>query len=397
MFYFLIGCQHISIIVLMVNIIYILNRNSDSIQRDLLMLHIGMLVTIMSYTAEMQAKSIDVMKLAIKTSYIGKPIIIFSMFLLAVDYCRVELPNLIKTTLAAIQMIVIYVVYTFDSHNLFYTKLIYSEQGMFPHLEKEFGVIYTAYTVLLFVYAIATVCICMTYFFRTKNVKEKKICVMLAVITLIPFGGFAFYITGTSNGYDATILGYSIATCCFALIFRKFDVFETVNLATDNVIRYLDAGIVVYDEFGSLVHINNMARKMKVIDKVEKLYKSREYFFFEDKVYRVEKFPIENNGVLYGHVYYLDNETVNYHYEKSLREEKQRADAANSAKLFFFSSKSQDIRTPLNSILGMSRLAKLHIDEKERVEECLDKITTSGNTLLEIINGILNESDKKEE
>lgn len=83
------------------------------------------------------------------------------------------------------------------------------------------------------------------------------------------------------------------------------------------------------------------------------------------------------------------------------REEKQkqmlehaveRAEAANHAKSDFLSRMSHDIRTPMNAILGMTSIATIHIDEKERVLDALEKITISGKHLLGLINEVLDMS-----
>ena len=65
------------------------------------------------------------------------------------------------------------------------------------------------------------------------------------------------------------------------------------------------------------------------------------------------------------------------------------ANAANTAKTEFLSRMSHDIRTPMNSIMGMLDLAKAYCDDKEKVEKCLDKITVSSQMLLNLINDIL--------
>ena len=67
----------------------------------------------------------------------------------------------------------------------------------------------------------------------------------------------------------------------------------------------------------------------------------------------------------------------------------KRAEAANRAKSDFLSRMSDDIRTPLNAILGMTSVAAMYIDEKERVMDSLNKINVSGEHLLGIINEVL--------
>jgi len=70
----------------------------------------------------------------------------------------------------------------------------------------------------------------------------------------------------------------------------------------------------------------------------------------------------------------------------------ERAEAANQAKSEFLSRMSHDIRTPMNAILGMTSIAAMHIDEKERVLDALNKITVSGKHLLGLINEVLDMS-----
>ena len=75
--------------------------------------------------------------------------------------------------------------------------------------------------------------------------------------------------------------------------------------------------------------------------------------------------------------------------EQALRDSFFQAQRANSAKTLFMSQMSHDIRTPLNSILGMAQIAQDHIDDKERLVDCMNKIEYSGRHLLEIINNVL--------
>lgn len=58
----------------------------------------------------------------------------------------------------------------------------------------------------------------------------------------------------------------------------------------------------------------------------------------------------------------------------------------------FFSSVSHDMRTPLNAVIGLSKLAERSVQEPEKVREYLGKIGQSGRQLLTLINDILDMS-----
>ena len=78
--------------------------------------------------------------------------------------------------------------------------------------------------------------------------------------------------------------------------------------------------------------------------------------------------------------------------ETALQAAFDAAEAANRAKTDFLSNMSHDIRTPMNGIIGMTAIAAAHIDEKERVQDCLQKITQASKHLLSLINEVLDMS-----
>ncbi|MBO5032025.1 MAG: response regulator [Lachnospiraceae bacterium] len=74
-------------------------------------------------------------------------------------------------------------------------------------------------------------------------------------------------------------------------------------------------------------------------------------------------------------------------------QEKQNAQKANAAKTSFLTNMSHDIRTPMNAIVGMTDIARFNIDDKEKVQDCLNKITASSTQLLNLLNNILDMSE----
>ena len=75
-----------------------------------------------------------------------------------------------------------------------------------------------------------------------------------------------------------------------------------------------------------------------------------------------------------------------------LRDALSAAEHANRAKTTFLSNMSHDIRTPMNAIIGFASIAAGHIDNRDRVQDCLEKIMSSSNHLLSLINDILDMS-----
>lgn len=67
----------------------------------------------------------------------------------------------------------------------------------------------------------------------------------------------------------------------------------------------------------------------------------------------------------------------------------KEAEKANRAKTEFLSHMSHDIRTPINGIMGMLNIAEKNPDDPEKQRDCRQKIKTSAEHLLSLINDVL--------
>ena len=94
--------------------------------------------------------------------------------------------------------------------------------------------------------------------------------------------------------------------------------------------------------------------------------------YFQMKAVRAGEWH-ENHGIVLG-FRSVDEEIRNEMEQKSLLEDALlQANRASKAKSVFLSNMSHDIRTPMNAIVGFTALAVTHIDNKEQVEEYLDR------------------------
>ncbi len=113
--------------------------------------------------------------------------------------------------------------------------------------------------------------------------------------------------------------------------------------------------------------------------------------YFQIKIVRAGEWK-GSHGIVLG-VHSVDEEIRHEMEQKNLLEDALlQANRASKAKSVFLSNMSHDIRTPMNAIVGFTALAITHIEQKERVAEYLNKIMTSGNHLLSLINDVLDMS-----
>ena len=117
-----------------------------------------------------------------------------------------------------------------------------------------------------------------------------------------------------------------------------------------------------------------------------------------NEVFHVTSKPIDIDGHIYALeiVTKLDNskeltKRIRFLEQEgeTLEAQRKAADVANRAKTSFLFNMSHDIRTPMNAIIGFNEMALKHLDDTERVKDCLTKVNMSSHHLLSIINDVL--------
>ena len=99
----------------------------------------------------------------------------------------------------------------------------------------------------------------------------------------------------------------------------------------------------------------------------------------------------DSNGDYWGAIESIRDITDRKRVEEELQRSKEMAESATRAKSEFLANMSHEIRTPMNAVIGLTELLMDEKDEKltSAQRECVEMIRISGDTLLSIINNIL--------
>ncbi len=114
----------------------------------------------------------------------------------------------------------------------------------------------------------------------------------------------------------------------------------------------------------------------------------------DERLYTATQVSIMQSGGMILANALLRNETILRLQDASNRLEAALSDAkeANNAKDNFLAAMSHEIRTPLNAVVGLAELALADDTPENEREENLEKIHSSGMTILSIVNDILDTS-----
>ena len=76
-------------------------------------------------------------------------------------------------------------------------------------------------------------------------------------------------------------------------------------------------------------------------------------------------------------------------HEKDMQESMRKIEMANAAKTNFLFNMSHDIRTPMNAIMGFTDILERNQNDEEKRQDCIDKIRSASESLLDLINKVL--------
>lgn len=142
------------------------------------------------------------------------------------------------------------------------------------------------------------------------------------------------------------------------------------------------------DEYHEFLDFRHCEKVLKNQPYVTKTFKHVSHWF------DVTCFPLRNdNGVIDKVIYlWLDKTSEKekeMDYNKRLVNALDQEKRANATKTSFLRRMSHDIRTPINGIRGLVKIAQDNEDNKEKIDDCLNKIYESSGFLLSLVNDVL--------
>lgn len=333
---------------------------------------------------------------ALKVQYFGLSVMLFELM----DFCSVighyKVSKFTYALLSAVCLscyIAIFTTWTIPgkNHGLFYLKMRIVSDGAYNRIKitpGPFWYLFYAAIAVVFLYTAVRLTI---QFFKSNPVQRKRIGYLLAGIAtigleLILKGMGAF---GSYNFFTIALL--IMITFMYFSIFR-YGYFNSISSAAENAFNYGGEGIVLIDENGRLTFINK-AMKQIMPELLQMKYASEHSVIYDILTGKINTVRIA--GVTYeakieeikeydthcGYMIWLVNVTE---YSEMLAQ----LDAANAAKSSFLARVSHEIRTPINTILGMNEMIRRECHDEE-IQRYSGSISSAGETLLVLINDIL--------
>ena len=178
----------------------------------------------------------------------------------------------------------------------------------------------------------------------------------------------------------------------------------------DSFANDMSDGLILYDRFNDLIHLNDMVRNTLNNELLE-AFKDRESlkewitgstdednkeiitYTDDERVYyfkvTVRELGDENSPI--GTLYILHDTTDSILQIKVMEKANVELERASQMKSDFLANMSHEIRTPMNAVIGMAEIA-MRDKDPQKITDYLLQIQSSGKNLLNIINDILDYS-----
>ncbi len=236
--------------------------------------------------------------------------------------------------------------------------------------------------------------------------------IALLVGSLVPWIGNIIYLTRVLPiPLDITPFTFLVSGLAFYWGLIRGQLLDLVPLARDVVWDHTDVGVVVLDPHNRVADINHGGKALLGIrnDRVEGRFIGELWPLWEKvkhrvlehqdvtlqvdggRYLRVRSSEIKDGDTFRGLVLLVEDVTERKRAELALQRAREAAEEIARMKSSFLASMSHEIRTPLHAIVGMSHLlADTPLSPEQ--EEYVHIIMTSSETLLDIINNILDYS-----
>ena len=319
---FLLAAIILSIFAMLFEGVVVFRNLKNKLHAYLFLNCITMLVNNTGYLLELLSKTEDGHIAALKFSYAGRAFILFSIIMISAELCHISIPKLLVRALLLIDVFVYAIIFTFQNHDLYYSKIWYDKTGMFPVLLQRAGIVHKAFMQ----YQAVVIVIVLAMLFRSIKYHKGKIAKRRVFIII---GGFlvaailyifqiahVFFVT---YYFDLTVFGnVAITISMFIAIFR-YNLLGVIDMARDYIVDRLSEGVIALDVDDKLQYYNEHAKElypditkdpMSVVNTLREAIIKGDTIEIGDKYYTPEEKELSADGEVIGKLYALVDSTV---------------------------------------------------------------------------------------
>ncbi len=357
-----------------------------------------------------RSETLEEALMAYRFVYVCGGLLTAFMMMLVFDACQIKAPKALRIGIYVFNSTVVALAMTMGYNNWFYVKsgceLVPASQsanGVAYFASKTYGPAHNAFYVMIYGYMIAGVVLLLVSLIRRKKLIYKNIFLMIFtyVITVLCYTvGKKIFV-----GFDPVPVSYAINAIFLIPITYNTSLYNLDEALLASVEKQEHHGYLLFDIHYKYVGCNPIAKRfipevddqqlartlktdgsgaLKYVDQLIRNFdgvSESEYLSYDGKDIEISIQYIYKNDRKRGYIVRIADDSKRQEYIRQL-------DLISTNKTNFLSNVSHEIRTPINAVLGMNEMI-LRESEEKKTREYATNIATSGQTLLQLINDVL--------
>ena len=326
-----------------------------------------------------------------KMTYLLLMQVLYLLLFYMLDFLQLKIPDFVAdilfTSLVAINLVLI---------------IGFDKRDVYGFVYVIFVTIYIVIILGLGTYA---------YVHYTYSEREHAVTNMLYVALLVPAVAIALHLL-FAYGQDGVLVSGGLACSCliFWNLMKTDQLIDTKTILQENLFDTTDLAIVLFDADYYYIEANAAAKRIfpeqldipakkrkagKYIGMVRNIPKGRENrqeVEVDGRHLEYQILPVYYHEKLRGHVLYLVDITKQKKETQLMAGLKLAAENQTQEKSRFLARMGHDLRSPLHAIIGISNILEGKQEISARNRALVLHIRRAGNTLLELVNAILDYS-----
>ena len=309
--------------------------------------------------------------------------------------------------------IVFHAIWNNSLHNRFYTE-VFLQDGI---LMMKNGPLLWINMIYLYFFIVAGIYLFLKSYQGSKS-KHRKQALIIVFAAFIPLVSNLIFNFIPSMKLDLTPLSFLISGLLFFYAIFHFKLLDLIPIARELLVEEMEDIMIVLDNNHRVLDMNKKARELLIINDTGKGdYIGSSIFSIAEHWDELTQ-AINNKTVVYARISYKISPRTKYYdlnkselfdrkgarvgeiidlrnitdLEEALLEAKKAraaAESANKTKGYFLANMSHEIRTPMNAIIGIAEILDKEELSKAEQKRYNQIITRSAETVLSIINDIL--------
>lgn len=197
--------------------------------------------------------------------YVGVCTVPAGWFLFALRYTgRIRREHYWRAALLAVEPVLVQaVIWTNESHRLFWVDSTYRVDTLFPTVENVYGPLFWVHTVYSYLLIFSGMLILLRMAYRRRGLQSNQAITLMLAVILPLMGNIAFLSGIRLFGFvDITAPTFTLAAIFLFISISRFKLFRALPVTRDDVFSSLDMGILLLTEDGRVVDCNTAASRL---------------------------------------------------------------------------------------------------------------------------------------